>query len=297
MKTYPEGIKVHGIYNGKIKLTTTSLGGLVTIYYKDHIYNGIIESIDAVKFSKMLGNDKYIQQGKIDGTFIYHKRPRTGHTDFVATDVVLHNLNLDKQISTVNDALNFNIPSIMDRTLGDDVNSTNVTKIDHVQFDIELQDDHYNTKDIALRTEYYRVSVFASVHKRGQIKHFDVSLLDKNGCAVVTQELEGDVRHPSVKFTSSAVVHVAKSVPSSMFSMGMQMMNYGTSNGIRKRVLNDKDFESTTEMILEADHFLQKTSDIVLPNDCVIIYDGKVKHPENTEKDAKKDSRFYRPSF
>mgnify|MGYP006971737079 FL=1 len=276
-KTFPQGVIVHGKYKDKrLFLTTTSLGGLITMVYKNHIYRATVESVDLTTFVELLGNKKYVKAGKINGTVFYHKRPRIGHTDLKVSDAVLQGLDLDEKLSTINDALQLDFFSVFSRTFRDS-NSSGITKIDHMQFDIALSHDHFLSTDFALRTENYRLSIGAHVHKKGQINYFDVNLLDKNGCAVVTQKLEGDIRKPKVKSTTTEVVNVAQSIPSSMFGIGRQILGYN--------MMPQKDFMGTKKMIAEADHFMQETSKVVMPLDCSVVYDGKVKHPQNSKKD------------
>lgn len=270
-KTFPQGVIVHGKYKDKrLYMTTTSLGGLVTVIYKNHIYRATVDSVDFKKFIELLGNRKYVQSGTINGTIFYHKRPRIGHTDLKVTDIVLQGLDLDKKLSTINDALQLNFGSALTRTLFDS-NSSDITNIDHMQFDIALSHDHFLSTDIALRTQNYRLSIGGHVHKKGEINYFDVNLLDKNGCAVITQKLQGNIRKPKVKSTTTEVINVAQSLPSSMFGMGIQMMP-------------KQKFISTKKIISEADHFMQETSKIVMPLGCSVVYDGKVKHPEGNKK-------------
>ena len=265
-KTYPQGIEVHGEYRDKrLFLTSTSLGGLVTVVYKNHIYRATVEDVELTKFIELLGNKKYVRSGKIDGTIFYHKRPREGYTKLKVSDAVLQGLDLNKKLSTINDALQLDFASAFTRTFFDD-NSSEITNIDHGQFNIALRHDFIRTVDVALRTENYRLSIGGNVHKKGNIDYFDVNLLDKQGCAVITQILEGDIRKPKVKDTTTEVVNVAQSVPSSMF-------------GISARFLKNNNFMGAKKIMSEADHYMQETSKIVMPMNCSVIYNGEVKHP------------------
>ena len=296
IKTYPKGINVHGKYTDKhLIMTTRSLGGLIRVKYRDYVYNTTVDSVDLVKFVELMGNKKYVQSGKINGTIFYEKRPRTGYTNLKVSNAVLHGLDLDKKLTTINDALQLNIQNIMSRTFLQDTNTSNITNIDHLQFNVTLKDNNITTNDFALRTERYRISVDANVYKKGPINHFHVSLIDKNGCSIITQKLKGDIRKPKVKHTSTAVVHVAKSVPSSIFGMGMKMMNYGSTYAAQQKIMPAENFTMPNKMILEADYYMQETSNIVMPLDCSIVYIGSVPHPLNTQTISKKSSMFHLP--
>ena len=290
-KTFPQGILIHGKYRDKrIYMTSTSLGGLITIIYKDHRYRVSVDSVDLVTFVELLGNKKYVKSGTINGTVYYDKRPRTGYTKLVVSDAVLQGLDLDKKLSTISDALQFDFARAMTRTIVDS-NSSEITNIDHMQFDITLRNNYITTNDLALRTENYRLSVGANVHKKGQIDYFDVNLLDKNGCSVITQTLEGDVRKPKVKDTTTAVINIARSAPSGMFSMGVKMMNYAS----KQNMVQEKNMLGTKQMMLQADHYMQETSEVIMPMHCSVVYNGEVKHPNGKKKGLKDRSKFYLP--
>lgn len=286
-KTFPQGIYVHGKYRDqRIIMTSRSFGGLTTVIYKHLQYTGTLKNIDAVIFSEFLGNKKYIQSGQVNGTFSYSKRSRSGETNIKASNLLLYGLDLDKKLSTINDALHFNIESLLSRAFVGENNNTEITKIDHLQFNTNVHYRDVTSTDIALRTANYRISIDGNVSKKGPINYFKVSMIDENGCAIISQKLKGDIRKPKVKSTKTEIVHIAsKAIPSSMFGMGIQMINYGKNFAPTQAIMTDKNMRITEDMILQADHYMQDTSKIVMPNDCSIVYVGQVPHPENTEKD------------
>ena len=294
-KSFPQGVYVDGVYkNKRMYLTTTSLGGLITIIYKDHRYRITADSIDLKTFIELLGSKKYVNSGQINGTAYYDKRPRTGFTKLKVSDAVLYGLDLDEQLATINDALHFDFANVLATVMSKtviDTNTSAITNIDHLQFNVTLRHDNITSTDFALRTDNYRLSIGANVHKKGPIHYFDVNLLDKNGCAVITQTLEGDIRKPKVKNTTTEFINIARSVPSSMFGLGSKMMRYAD----RQNLLKDKNMMGTKQMMEGADHYMQETSKIVMPMDCSVVYNGEVKHPQNTQKDSRNGSKFYLP--
>lgn len=276
-KSFPQGIFVNGVYkNKRMYMTSSSLGGLITIIYKDHRYQITVDSVDLKTFVELLGNKKYVQSGVINGTAYYDKRPRTGFTKLKVSDAVLQGLDLDEQLATINDALHLDFANVMSRAFIDS-NTSGITKIDHLQFNVTLRHDNITSTDFALKTNNYRLSIGANIHKKGLIHYFDVNLLDKNGCAVITQLLEGDIRKPKVKETTTEIINIARSVPSSMFGMGTQMMKYAN----KQNFIQDENMMGTKQMMLEADNYMQKTSEIIMPLDCSVVYSGEVKHPED----------------
>ena len=290
-KSFPQGIFVNGIYKDKrIYMTSSSLGGLITIIYKDHRYRVSVDSVDLKTFLELLGNKKYVQSGVINGSAYYDKRPRSGFTKLKVSNAVLNGLDLDKQLKTINDALHLDFANVMARTFVD-TNSSDITTIDHLQFNVTLRHDNITSTDVALKTQNYRLSIGANVHKKGPIHYFDVNLLDENGCAVVTQTLQGDVRKPKVKQTTTELMNIARTLPSSMFGIGTQMMKYAN----KQNFIQNKNMMGSSQIMTQADHYMQDTSKIIMPLDCSVIYDGEVKHPKNKKKDLEKSSKFYLP--
>ena len=103
--------------------------------------------------------------------------------------------------------------------------------------------------------------------------------------------MEGDVRKPKVKATTTEFINIARSVPSSMFGLGSKMMRYAD----RQNIIREKNMMGTRQMMVEADHYMQETSGIVMPLDCSVVYNGEVKHPEGNQKGSKSRSKFYLP--
>ena len=300
----PEGIKVHAEYVagpsikpksiGKIIITSTSLGGLVTIVYEYYRYNIDVKDVDLKKVALLLHDEKkMVLAGLVNGTMTYHKKKKTGSTDLIATEVVLDIPDIDNTVSSINDALDFNVVNLFSRNIGSKEKKQTPTEVEHVQFNIDYDNKLVTSKDIAIKTINYRIALDAKLYTKGNIDYFYIYLLDKNGCAIVTHELQGTLKGSKRK-TSTAIKNVMKSSPKSMFSMGQQMMQYGSTYAERQTGFPGPSKQMTSYMLKESDYMFNNVSQIVLPNDCKRIYEGKVTHPEYKKKELKKDSTSYR---
>lgn len=325
--TYPEGIKVHAKYAGGLSLkprsigkfiiTSTSLGGLVTVDYEHYIYNVKVESADFKKIAKILNDQKnMVISGVVNGTIIYHRKPRTGSTDLKVTEVVLDIPDIDHTISSVTDALNLDVFHLFSRNVNKKKHTSDRTYVDHFQFNIDYKDHMITAKDVALRTDDYRISVVSNLHKQGDINYFYLHLLDKKACAAVTQKLTGNIRSPKRKTTTSiqTVTKVVEATPKSFFGMGRQMMQFGSRYAEKQTGFSGPNKKMTSYILKESDYVFRNASRMTLPTNCKVIYTGKVLHPtknntgkkstdrratpqKNNQKDLKKEPTSYRQNI
>ncbi len=292
VENLPEGVIVHAEYAGglsikpksigKYIITSTSLGGFVHIDYEHYTYNIKVIDVDFKKLAIIFEDKKIVKSGKVNGTMVYYKKPRTGSSNLKITEVVLNMPDIDKTLTNVNDALNFNLVHLFSVNVDKSKKLPKETKVDHFQFDITLRNDMITAKDVALRTKNYRISIVANLHKKGAIKYFYTYLLDKNGCSIVTQSFSGNIRDPERK-TSTSVVNVVQSSPTSFFGMGQQMMRYGNKYS-EQAGFKSQSKQMSSYMIKESDYLFGNVSKIVLPQDCSVIYRGIVKHPADPKK-------------
>ncbi len=303
--TFPEGVIVHAKHMGeisikpkslgRIEITSNSMGGLVTIDYKDYIYNGIVKDVAFEKLAKVLGDKKFIRSGNVNGSFFYYKKKRFGSTDFIITEAVLNDVTINKQVNRVNDALNFNLLSLVDQGV-DKAKSRSLgttTDIDYGTFNITLDNKYITTDDVALRTTNYRIMLDAKIHKKGAIEHFHTYLLDNKGCAMVKQVYNNTVQRPKLQKTTPMYKHVAKKAPNSMFNMGKEMMGFGQAMA-RQQGFSDQDMEMSNYMMSQSGHMVKNGSKIVMPKDCPVIYNGHVEHPNGNQINSKTSSKSHR---
>lgn len=307
IKTFPEGVKVHAQHVGEISLkprslgkiiiTSESMGGLVTIEYKDHIYNGVGKDVHFEKLAKVLGDKKFIHSGTVNGTLFYYKKKRYGSTDLIITDAVLNDVTIDKHVSRVNDALSFNMLNLIQKGVDKGTNKNRytggTTPIDYGTFNITLKDKYVTTDDVALRTKDYRIMLDAKVHKKGPIEYFHTYLLDNKGCSMIKQRYDGTVQRPKLQKTTPMFKHVAQSAPSSFFGIGKEMMGYGQAMA-EQQGFSKKDMEIGNYIMNESGFMIENGSKIVMPKDCPVIYNGYVKHPSDTQKDSRTPAKSHR---
>lgn len=307
IETYPEGVKVHAKYVGglslkprsigKVIITSNSMGGLVTIDYEHHIYKGVVKDLDFEKVTQVLGDKKFIKSGKVNGTFIYYKKKRFGTTDFIINDAVLNDVSIDKHISRANDAINLNILSLVsqgfEKNVHKDRHIGTTTNIDYGTFNIIYEDHNISTDDVALRTKDYRIVLDAKIHKKGKIHHFNTFLIDKKGCAMIKQRYTGTVQRPKIQKTTPLYKHVVESAPTSMFGMGKEMMGFGQAMAAQQG-MQKKDMEMATYMMRESGYIVDQGSKVIMPENCPVIYKGKVAHPSNNQRDSKTSSKSHR---
>ncbi|MDQ7059613.1 MAG: hypothetical protein Q9M43_00160 [Sulfurimonas sp.] len=293
MQHFPEGIFVHARYAGGLSLsprsigkfiiTSSSLGGLVTIDYEHYIYHIKVDSLDFKKVAKVLADKKYVQSGLVNGTIIYYKKKREGSTKLKVTEVVLTIPDIDQSIQGINDLLKLNAVNLFSHNISLNSDTNETTLVDHFQFDIDYKKDKITTKDVALRTDSYRISISSKLDKRGNIDYFFINLLDKNGCALVKQKLSGNVREKPERMTYPLVGNVVQTSPKSFFGMGQQMMQYGSDYAGKQTGMKSQTNQISSFMLKESDAMFENTSSMLL-KDCKVIYTGKVKYPLGQKK-------------
>lgn len=291
MKYFPQGIDVHAKYTGGLSLkpksigkfiiTSTSLGGNVEIQYEHYIYNINVDSVDFVKLAQVLNDKKHIvQKGVVNGTIIYHKKTKIGSTDLKITKASLKFPDINQGIKNANDAINLNIIDLFSEHLVDIKKDNTITEVDHFQFDIDYIKKKIIVKDVALRTDSYRVSLVSKLDKKGEIDYFYIHLLDEDGCAVITQELQENIKKPK-RTTSPALQTVVQATPKSFFSMGKRMIKYGSDYAGKQTGMSTQANQITSYIVNGSETMFKSTSNIMLKNNCEVIYNGKVKHPKN----------------
>ena len=156
-----------------------------------------------------------------------------------------------------------------------------------MQLNTSLDDKLLTLNDVALSTDNFLVSADGRIKQNGDIKYLKLNILDKNGCAIIEQELKGNIKKPSAVNTTTAIIGLASKIPSSLLGTGKKLVNFSTKtiDGIASFALNtthisDEKVSLTSDITQRTGSILKSTSDIVLPNECKVIYRGKVKHPK-----------------
>lgn len=154
-----------------------------------------------------------------------------------------------------------------------------LTQVDKAQFDFELKDKTLYTNDIALRNDEFRIVLIGNAHRRGKINTMKVHLVDKRGCAMVSQTIKGTIQDPRITHTSTKVVKAVRSSPSSFFGFGKRFMDYGRRYAPKQQYFSKKDLRMSSDIMESGDYMFHYASKEVLPKDCKVIYNGKIDHP------------------
>jgi hypothetical protein len=304
-KNYPEGIEANAKYIGgpslkpksigKILITSESLGGLVNIIFEKNIYDVTVKDVDFKKLAKLLNDKKkVVQAGIVNGKILYHKKTREGKTDLKATEVVLDVDDIDQTITSINDALNLNFLTLLINNVDKNQKKKfDLTDVSHFQFDIFYKQERFISHDVALKTDKYRIALNGDIHKQGNINLLDMYLLDKNGCALVTQKFSGTLKEYDSDIYTSIVTakKVVDSTPKSFWSFGRDMMEYGSKYAAEQTGFKKQNEQMTSYVLKESDKYFNNASKIVMPSNCQVIYDGKVKHPNGKNASKKREKK------
>jgi len=83
-----------------------------------------------------------------------------------------------------------------------DLNKTQKENIDQAVFDWKFENGKAYTKDVAFSTEKNRIAFQGAIDfNDGRYENFTLALLDRKGCAELTEEITGPVAKPSVRKT------------------------------------------------------------------------------------------------
>lgn len=193
---------------------------------------------------------------------------------------------IDKTLSNLEDALGLNIVKLGKNIINNYKHEDKTTYIKHLELDTTLKNNILTLNDVAVSTKKFRLAAFGDLEKNGDINELRVSILDKNGCVLITQRLKGNIKNPKPQNTSTAILGVASAIPSSLLSTGAKIIDFGaktiddvTSFAVEKTSSKTDGISFTSRMVSETGTILKRTSDIILPSECRVVYDGEVKHP------------------
>ena len=249
------------------------------------------KKLHLVNLDNFIDKNLLFDKGFLDGDITYNLQTNTATTNIKVYEAVLNGIDIDKELTRLEDALGLNIVNLGKNILINYKDKLQKTYINHLQLNTFLDHNILSLEDVALSTKKFRLVAFGNIKQNGDIKKLQVDILDKNGCSLISQELVGNIRDPKPKSTSTAIVGVASRIPNALFNTGKKIINFGTkttdgvaSYAIEKSYLTDRKISLTNDIFNKGSSILKSTSDIVLPNECKVMYDGKVKHPIQNEK-------------
>jgi len=290
-------MRIEGTYKDALKIKTNSLGGELKFVLDKQIASLNLKKVDVTKVTKLIEQDGIFSRGVIDGNATYNIKEKTAKTNLVLKSATLNGINIDAKISSFNDALGLNVVNMSKSILSNftDANTSH-TEIEHLQFDATLKNKNVKLDDVAFRTNKFLIAAIGDFEQNGDINSLDVSIVDKQGCAIITQALRGNIKDPKAAETTSTLVNIAERVPKSILKTGRKILNFGTetiddvaSFGINQILRTDANISITSDVISESSSLIESTSDfirpnIIMPKGCSVIYDGKVIHPKNLKE-------------
>ena len=250
------------------------------------------EKLKLVNIDNFIDKNRLFDKGQLNGDITYNLQTKSATSNVVVYDAILNGIDLDRALNNLKDALGLNVVNLGRNMINNYKNSIQKTYIKQLQLNAYLDHGLITLEDVALATKKFRISAFGDIKKDGTIKQLNVDILDKNGCSLITQELVGNIKEPKPKSTSTAIVGVASAIPSALLSTGKKLINFGAksvdgvaSYALEKSHISSNDVSLTSDLVNTSGSMLKSTSDIVLPSECKVIYNGKVKHPiQKTQK-------------
>ena len=249
------------------------------------------EKLKLVNIDNFIDKNSLFDRGYLDGDITYNLQTKSATSNVKVSDAILNGVDLDKSLSNLQDALGLNVVSLGRNMMSNYKDSIQKTYIKQLQLNVNLDHNIVSLKDVALSTNKFRIAAFGNIKQNGTINKLEANILDKNGCSLISQELIGTIQNPKPKSTSTAIIGVASAIPSALFSTGKKIINFGATTvdnvatyAVDKTSNTASQISFTSTLVTKSGDALKSTSDIVLPNECKVIYDGKVKHPIRNEK-------------
>lgn len=285
--TFHEPFKISAKFRDALEIKTNSLGGELNINLNKSKFFAKLKNIDAKKAAALVAKDEILDSGKINGDATYDIKEKRAKTDFALKNLRLNGIDIDQKISNIEDILGLNVINVSKSVFSSFTDAKKLkTDIEHLEFDISLKNKNINLDDIALSTKKFRIVAIGELKQNGDINALGISFLDKNGCAIVTQDLIGNIKKPTTAKTTSTLVNIAQSVPKSILKTGRGILDFGTktidglaSFGLNTILRTDANVSITTDVVSESFSLIDSASTVIMPKGCKVIYDGKVKHP------------------
>lgn len=273
-------------YDKYLTINTPSLGGDLELNLDKDVLFIKFDSLELTKIDNMLNMDSLFDSGYLDGNIHYHKPTESADTYIVASNTTLNGIDLDEKLVNIQDTIGLNVVNIGHSIFKNFQNSKKETKIKQLQLNISLNNKNIQLNDVALSTKKFRIVALGNIKDDGNITNLDINIVDKHGCAILTQDLIGNIISPKVANTTGAVFDIVSHMPSAILNTGKKVINFGTTSvdSIASFVINssqitDKQVSLTTDITKKSTSIITNTSDIILPNECKVIYNGKIKHP------------------
>lgn len=273
-----------------INLSTQSLGGHLNITLNDKNLKVKLHELLATKIGDLLKGDGTSQTGTVNGEVQYNLENKAGNAELSAQDIKILGIDIDKDLKEIQDLLGLNIFAMGDRlmkkrfTASDDINLS--TQVKQIELDFEITPDLIISKDIALSTKYSRFAIDTDLKHNGDIKDFEVAILDHQGCAILRQKLKGNIKEPELVDTKGTAVVVLGRAPKEILKTGGRIVNAGAglidsaaSFVWKKGLRQESNVTLVDDSLTKGANIFSTGAEMVVTGKCEAFYTGKVKHP------------------
>lgn len=288
-------LKIRASYSDSLHIESNSFGGELHMKLSKSYLLIDLKRLEARKLANLFDKNSSVESGFIDGVTNYEIKKKRANTKIVLRDANISGIDIDRTLNGIDDLLGLNFINIS-KSFFSHYNAKKElqTNISQLQLDLSLKDKNIKLDDIALRTDEYLIVAQGDFKDNGDINRLDISVVDKNGCAIATQAIEGTIANPSIAKTSSTLFNIVKSVPKSILKTANKMVNVGTgtidgilSYGWQKVFRSDSNISISTDAVSASRYVENFGYDMIMPSGCEVIYNGKVLHPANLKKDEK----------
>jgi len=282
-----------------VNLSTQSLGGELLLVLKDKDLRINLNEIESKKIGYLLKKSEGASKlGRINGYLEYNLKDKRGDVAIKAKEVRVQGIDIDKTLREYKDVLGLNIfamgNSVMQTRLRRNRDTNLSTFIPHLEFNVDITPELISSKDVAVSTEKNRFALHANLRHNGEIKDFEVAILDLKGCAVLKQKLEGNIKDPQLVGTAGTAVVVLGQAPKQILNTGDKIISAGAGLiDSTASFLWQKGLRQDSKVTLIEDTYAKGTNifssgkDLVVPGECTVFYQGDVKAPQSQHKERK----------
>ena len=274
-----------------LSLTTDSLGGELNVLLKDKDLEVKLEDILVTKVGYLMKKDEGAStSGKVNGLLLYNLKKKQGDMELTGRDIQVKGIDIDKTLQEYQDILGLNIFAMGDTlvksrlTKNDDMNLS--TQVKHVELDVEITPELIISKDVAMATANNRFAMNTSLKHNGDIKDFEIAILDIQGCAVVRQKLKGNIKSPKLVDTKGTAVVVLGQAPIQILNTGGKIVTAGAglldsaaSFVWEKGLRQDSKVTLVKDTLTKGSNIFSSGKDMIVSGECKVFYTGAVQAP------------------
>jgi len=289
-KLHVNGKYEKDIESSNLFLKTDSFGGSTKIKLIDDNLYVTMKNITVYKLGILLKHDSLSTDGSLYADSKYNFKKENGYLNVSAKDVKLKGVNIDQSLQELQDILGLNLyamgKSIYNKRKPNFEEKQLSTHINEFEFDVDITPKIIISKDIAMSTDISRFAVNMKLKRNGDIKEFELAILDKQACAIIKQNLNGNIKNPKLINTKGATVIVLGTAPKEILKTGGKIVDAGasfidsTASYILKKALKrEKQVTFLNDTLTKGENVFSIGKDMIVSGTCKAFYNGQVKHP------------------